>query len=192
MMVPQIMADAEARRVRADYDTGSITAKEAELLLTLAEDISARVVIEVGTFIGVSTKAMAAASTVEAVYTCDASNDCLESDRVICTYPKQTSTEMLHDLINRHVRADLCFFDGVLAVEDGDLLMQVTHHNTVYAFHDYNYGSKIRKGGRLEHNVPRKGIGNYRILCRIIPGNYVMIPPLPDTTLAILKPDNLA
>ena len=42
-----------------------------------ADHMGARVVIEIGTFVGLSTTALASGPTVEAVYTCDASNDCL-------------------------------------------------------------------------------------------------------------------
>lgn len=188
--IQAMAAAAEQRRVRADYDTGSITEHEAFCLLSLAQYLSARVVIEVGTFVGLSTVALASASTVEAVYTCDASNDCLPATDVIHTYPKHNSTEMLSDLIGRRVRADLCFIDGVLAVPaDVVLLSGLTHRETVFAFHDYNYGSKIRKGGKLEHNIPRKGIGNVQALQPHLP-NHVLIEPQPETTLALLMPES--
>lgn len=185
--VKSILPEAEDRRIRADYDTGSITEDEAVRLLALAQWITARVILEVGTFIGVSTVALSRAHGVEAVYTCDASNDCLPSAGVIHTYPKRNSTTMLRDLIKRQVRADLCFFDGVLMPPDPELLLRVTHRQTVYAFHDYNFGPKIRKGGVLE-TVPRKGIGNVRALQPLLP-RYALIEPPPDTTLALLVPE---
>lgn len=179
--------EAVKRRADADYDTGSITVFEAYTLVILAEYLDARVVVEVGTFIGMSTTALAYASAVEAIYTCDASNDCLPAKGKIHTYPKQSSTEMLRDLVQRAVKADLCFFDGSLVPADADLLLRVTHPETVYAFHDYNYGPKIRKGGVLE-TMPRKGIGNVRALFPRLSG-YVLIEPQPDTTLALLVPE---
>jgi len=186
MFILNLVAKAEARRSAADYDTGSITASEAYALWFLADLHHARVVIEVGTFIGLSTTALAA-SYAEAVYTCDVSNDCLPSTDKIHTYPKQTSTAMLLDLFSKGVLADFCFFDGVLSQEDADLLRHVTHPETVYAFHDYNYGPKIRKGGKHEI-MPRKGIGNVQLLQPRLP-KYRLIEPFEGSTLALLVPE---
>lgn len=187
--VRQLVAEAELRRGAATYDTGSIAESEALLLMALAERLRARVVLEVGTFIGTSTTAMAAASTVEAVYTCDVSNDCLPSSVAIRTYPKQTSTTMLRDLVKRGVQADLCFFDGVLNDVDVALLMRVTHPETVYAVHDYTYGPKIRtKRGVVTHEImPRKGIGNIRLLQPLLSAHR-LVEPMTDTTIAVLVP----
>jgi hypothetical protein len=190
-LVHQMATDAEARRARADYDTGSVSEDEAYALMVLAEHVMARVVIEVGTFIGTSTTVLSAASTVTALYTCDASNDCLPSDRIIHTYPKQTSIRMLWDLVGKGIVADLCFFDGVLCERDCDLLAKVTHPRTVYAFHDYNYGPKIRqkKGGTTYlETMPRKGIGNVQLLAPRLP-QHRLIEPLEGTTLALLVPE---
>lgn len=188
--VRMLAEDAEDRRPLADYDTGSISDDEACYLIKLSDRIGARVVIEVGTFIGLSTTALAAAATNCAVYTCDASNDCLPSEGRIHTYPKQTSTQMLRDLIQREVRADLCFFDGVLSAEDVALLARVTHDRTVYAFHDYNFGPKIRnkQGRTYMETMPRKGIGNVNLLRPTLP-NHLLVEPLDGTTLALLVPE---
>jgi hypothetical protein len=184
----RILAEAESRRWRCDYNTGSIAEFEAYLLRALAERLKARVMIDVGTFIGASACALASASTVQAVYTCDISNDCLGSSDVITTYPRVSSTMMLRDLATRGVRADLCFFDGVLSDEDVDLLTKATTPHVVFAVHDYNYGPKIRKHGF--ETVPRKGIGNIRALQRRWP-SHVVVKPLPDSLVALLMPESL-
>lgn len=186
-LIQGMAANAEKRRQCADYDTGSVTEYEALCLLMLAHYLQAKTIIEVGTFVGMSTVALAHPPCVTAVYTCDISNNCLPATKVIRTYPKQSSTDMLRDVVRREVRADLCFFDGVLNPGDVDLLQQVTHPETVYAFHDYNYGPKIRKGGKLEI-MPRKGIGNVQLLMPVLHG-YVLIEPQPETTLALLVPE---
>lgn len=155
--------------------------------MMLAARIGAKTVIEVGTFIGLSTTAMSYAICVEKVYTCDASNDCLSQTGIVRTYPKQTSIKMLSDLAKRKVVADLCFFDGTLCEHDANLLALVTHDRTVYAFHDYNYGPKIRKGGTLE-TMPRKGIGNARLLQPNLP-KHRLIEPFEGSTLALLVPE---
>jgi hypothetical protein len=189
----RIAREADQRRARADYDTGSVTVYEAYLLRALAEYLVASVVIEVGTFIGTSTLALASAESVEAVYTCDISNDCLDATDVIRTFPKQSSTDMLTRLVQKGVRADLCFFDGVLRNEDVALLAEVAHSATVFATHDYNYGPKIRVKNGVEYleTVPRKGIGNVRLLQQRWP-SHLVIEPLPETTLALLVPRFMA
>lgn len=184
--VRRLWSDADARRVSADYNTGSITELEAGLLWSMADALNARCVIEVGTFIGASTCALAAAACVQKVYTCDASNDCLPATDTIVTFPKQTSTAMLRRLCKLGVSADLCFFDGVLTPEDVALLSQVCRPDTVFTVHDYNYGPKIRKHG-LE-TMPRKGIGNIGLLRKLWP-LHQLVPPMPETTLAALVPE---
>lgn len=185
--VARIAAEAEPRRARADYNTGSILEEEAYLLCALAHVTKARQVIEVGTFIGTSTLALALGADVQTVFTCDSSNDCLPPSAKVRTYPKTVSTEMLRDLRTRGVLADLCFFDGALSQDDAEILQQVTYPGTVYAFHDYNYGPKIRKHG-LE-TVPRKGIGNVNLLRRWLP-SHVLAEPKPGTSLALLVPEH--
>lgn len=183
--ITRIAIEAEARRSRSTYNTGSILESEAYSLFALAEYVEAHTVIEVGTFIGTSTCALAAASTVTAVYTCDVSNDCLDATDIITPFPKQTSTQMLQALQARGVEADLCFFDGVLTPEDIPLLASVCKPAPVFAVHDYNYGPKIRTWG-LE-TMPRKGIGNMNLLRPQWPA-HVVVDPLGDETLALLVP----
>ncbi len=186
--VHRVVTEAEPRHALADYDTGSILESEAYLLRALAEFLKARVVIDVGTFIGTSAGALASASTVRDVYTCDISNDCLPSAGAIETFPKTSSTVMLAELARRGIRADLCFFDGVLRDEDVRLLAYVTAPGVVFAVHDYNYGPKIRKSGALE-TVPRKGIGNIRAL-QTVWKSYIVMDPLPETTVALFVPES--
>jgi hypothetical protein len=189
--VRRIAAEAEGRRKFADYDTGSISEYDGYLLRALAEFVKAEIVVDVGTFIGTSAYVLASAPTVGAVYTCDASNDCLpDFPNKIHTFPKTNSLDMFREMRMPRptVVADLCFFDGVLRDEDIDLLAEVTTPAPVFAVHDYNYGPKIRKYG-LE-TVPRKGIGNIRLLKRRWP-TYAVVEPLPDTTVALFVPASL-
>ncbi len=190
--VQRLMVEAELRRAAATYNTGSIDETESMLLWSLAEFLRAAAVIEVGTFIGTSTMALSSAPTVEAIYTCDVSNDCLRSGGAIHAYPKQTSTQMLRDLLARGVTADLCFFDGALSDTDVDLLARLTTPTTVYTVHDYNYGPKIRrKRGVVTHEImPRKGIGNMNLLRAGLP-QHAFIPPMDGTTIAALLPECL-
>ena len=169
--------------------TGSITPAAAYCLRAICEYVQARVVIEIGTFIGTSALAMAAAPRVEAIYTCDASNDCLAADAKVRTFPKQTSTQMLERLRTLGVRADLCFFDGVVSATDAILLRDLTHPWTVYVFDDYEYGPKLRKGVWM--TVPRKGIGNVALMHPQLPHHRLVKPGVPETMLAVLVPEGL-
>jgi hypothetical protein len=187
--IETIASEAENRRALAGYNTGSILQSEAYQLCALATAISARVVIEVGTFIGTSTLALAMGLSVKALYTCDGSNDCLPATEVVRTYPHTSSTHMFKDLKSKGVKADLGFFDGVLRPVDMALLQAITHDETVFATHDYNYGPKIRAGG-VHEIMPRKGIGNINLLRPLFP-RHVLVEPQPETTLAVLVPESL-
>lgn len=181
-----IASDADARRSKADYNTGSITEHEGYLLWALVESLQSRVIVEVGTFIGTSTLCLAGPKAVEHVYTCDASNDCLLPDDVVTVFPKTSSRQMFKVLAKQGVKADLVFLDGVVPADELDLLASVCAPDVVFALHDYNYGPKIRKGGAVA-TVPRKGIGNANLLRHRWP-SYRVWEPLDGTTLAVLAP----
>jgi len=191
--VSELAAEASQRRSKADYNTGSIAWMEAYQLCALATHIGAKVVIEVGTFVGTSTYALALAECVEDVYTCDASNDCCPSTDRVHTHPFTASQDMLIGLLKKRVSADLCFFDGHLSNEDVNALRVLTHDRTVFAFHDYNYGPKIRRrkdGTTYQETLPRKGIGNVDLLKPHLP-HHVLIEPLPDNVLALMVPESM-
>lgn len=180
-----ITKTARALRKRATYKTGTIIELEAYLLRAIVERLQARVVVEVGTYIGTSTRAMASGSTVSKVYTCDFSNDCLPSDAVIHTFPKVSSTDMLRHLAKKGVRADFCFFDGVLSEDDVSLLLKVTHEQTVLSVHDYTYGAKRSKKEIDYKFVARKGVQNTQLIASAFP-THRLVPPMPGTTLAVM------
>ena len=191
--VSELAAEASQRRSKADYNTGSIAWMEAYQLCALANHLQARTVIEVGTFIGTSTHALALGSAVEAVYTCDSSNDCCPATDVIHPHPFTASGDMWQRLRKKGVSADLCFFDGHLSEADAEALKGLTHPSTVFAFHDYNYGPKIRRrkdGTTYHETLPRKGIGNVDLLKPHLP-HHVLIEPLPDNVLALMVPESM-
>ncbi len=190
-LVRELAVTAEVRRAKADYNTGSILEEEAYRLLMVVKHLQAKVVIEVGTFVGLSTTAMALARCVKELYSCDASNDCLPSDRVIHTFPKQTSTQMFQALIKHGVTADLVFLDGTLNHVDAQTLKMLIHAGTVIAVHDYNYGPKIRtkRGQVVQEIVARKGVGNVRLLKPYLT-HHVLVEPQDGTTLALLVPES--
>jgi hypothetical protein len=191
--VSELAAEASQRRSKADYNTGSIAWMEAYQLCALANYLKARVVFEVGTFIGISTHALALAECVHDVYTCDSSNDCCPATDKIRPHPFTGSIDMLNGLRKKGIKADLCFFDGHLKRVDADALPGLTHSGTVFAFHDYNHGPKIRlrpNGSTYTETLPRKGIGNVELLKPWL-SHHVLIEPLKGNVLALLVPESM-
>jgi len=166
---------AEPRRARARYNTGSVGLETAILLRGLVHHYKPTTVIEVGTFIGTSTEALAASGAT--VYTCDSDNDCLPASDRIVVHPQTPSTAMFERLAAAGVVADLVFLDGRLRPGDLPLLERVTHQRTVYAFDDYT-GTE-------------KGAVNVRMLVSQLP-SHLLIEPEPSfagrSTLAALVP----
>lgn len=168
-----LMAAAEQRRARAKFNTGSITLTAALALRGLSMWANPSTIVEVGTFIGVSTAALLAPQ----IYTCDISNDCLPSAPGLKTYPYTKSTAMFRNLVKRGVVADLFFFDGLLSQEDVPLILSLSAPGAVYVFDDFN--------GQF------KGVQNVAKLRPVVPA-HVLIPAsgpvAADTTLAVLAP----
>ena len=149
-------AIADARRPLARFNTGSISLETGLLLRALGDWKKPRVVVEVGTFIGKSTVALAAAA--ERLYTCDKDNDCLPATERIVTHPYTTSTAMLRRLAGDGVKADLFFLDGRLTDEDVALVRELSRPDTVFAFDDFHAGGKGEANVRkLGPHLPRHG-----------------------------------
>lgn len=172
--VMAIAREAESRRAKAGYNTGTVPIETALLLRLMCAWYRPKVVVEVGTFIGTSTLALQAS---EHLYTCDRDNDCLPStDRITC-HPGQTSSAMLQALCERGVKVDLFFFDGRLQPGDVNRVMQLSHARTVYAFDDF-----IGK---------EKGVINLGKMATMLPNHVIAEPYVAfkdRTTLAALVP----
>jgi hypothetical protein len=173
--INQIIKEAEPRRNVAKFNTGSISVTTAQALRALTKWITPDTIIEVGTFIGVSTLSMRA----NEIYTCDWSNDCLPSSMYntvnVRVHPKMESTKMLRRLAASGDRAGMFFFDGLLAKEDPPLVLELSKPKALYVFDDYE--------GEY------KGVQNARKLQPLLP-HHVLIeragPIAQDTTLAAL------
>jgi hypothetical protein len=106
-------AACELTRAQMDYKTGSIPFATAVLLYAAIRNIRPTTVFEIGTFIGKSALAMAAAADrneeVAEIYTCDGSNDfhvpALTQTR-ITGFPKATSTAALRELVQSGKKID--------------------------------------------------------------------------------------
>lgn len=161
---------------------GTMSEASCACLFALTNSLLPRVVVEIGTFIGTSTRVLGIGA--EHVYTCDDRHDLLKGWPHITTYPHTVSTVMLTDLVRRGVVAELFFFDGRIQDEDVPLIRQLSAERAVYAFDDY------------EGN--EKGVVNVRKLRPHLPG-YVLVEP-PDqvlglasrTTIALLVPKDMA
>lgn len=182
------MAWCESLRPKAVYNTGSITEAAVVYLRSLCEMYEPRTIVEVGTFIGTSTTAMAACRTVQAVYTCDKDNDCLPSEGKIHCFPKQTSTQMLATLTGHHGMSaidpvDFFFFDGRIQAQDLALILRLSKPSTIYVFDDF------------EHE--EKGVLNVRLLAPYLKHCALVPPPVnvaglqTRTTIACLVPKDM-
>jgi hypothetical protein len=128
-------------RAEADYNTGSISLAAASSLYHLVRHFRPKRIIEVGTFIGKSTIAMAVALEDQKVpgeiFTCDGSNDIKlpwEGGTRIHQFPKTTSGEMFQRI---EAPCDMVFLDGRLKKQDLELLDPLITEDTVFVLDDF-------------------------------------------------------
>jgi predicted O-methyltransferase YrrM len=141
------MAELDALRGKAEYNTGSISTATQWALFSVAHALSPAVVAEVGTFIGKSTLSIAMGMDAAHVgsgeiHTCDMSNSMtlptLTSTRVV-QYPATGSTEMFTDLAADGFtnRVDFVHLDGRLQKSDLELLATLASPDLVLALDDF-------------------------------------------------------
>lgn len=133
-------------RDKAQYKTGSISTAAQWALYSLAYQWQPQCVLEVGTYIGKSTIAMALGSDAARVdceiHTCDASNT---FDLPICSktrviqYPGSPSTQMLTEMIEDGLagKVHLMHIDGRLGKEDIGLMSQLAAPDAIIALDDF-------------------------------------------------------
>ena len=137
--------EQERLRLNASIDTGSVNLAAAWSLFCTTAAARPRVVVEVGTYIGRSTKAMALAmdfnSTLNAmIFTCDASNELEiipEGATRIAQFKRVGSTDMLRALVSEKIQTELVFLDGRISDADALLLSQLATPNTLYLLDDF-------------------------------------------------------
>jgi len=150
-----IKASAEQRRALADYNTGSVPLAAGVILRALVEWFQPAYVVEIGTFVGMSTLCLRGTDPARQVFSCDKSNDCFqvgENRRYAAKAPpglhlfaKTGSTRMLRELAATNALdglIDLFFFDGRIQDPDLELIGQLAHRDTIYAFDDYHGNEK--------------------------------------------------
>ena len=126
----------------ADYKTGSISNASAIILYYLTIFFKPQNILEIGTFIGKSTIAMAKGMDDKKVKnpylcTCDGSNDIdlpWKGRTKIKQYKKVISTEMLKQ---ESKLFDFLFFDGRLMPDDLSYIENLSHKNTLVILDDF-------------------------------------------------------
>jgi predicted O-methyltransferase YrrM len=137
--IEKIIWEQQRLRVDADYNTGSVPYDDAVELYKLAKFFQPKVIAEVGTFIGVSTRAMRLGASSADIYTCDVSNRIQvdSSDTKLHQYPKTSSTDMFKDMAEKKVGVDLLYLDGRLQQDDFQYFPKIIHDQTVFVFDDF-------------------------------------------------------
>jgi predicted O-methyltransferase YrrM len=137
--IEKIVEDQQALRSQAEYKTGSVPVDDAFELYKVVKFFQPKVIAEVGTFIGVSTRVMAEFVDGVMVYTCDVSNNITVSsdDIFISQFPKTPSHEMFKFLADKERKVDLVYLDGRLSDRDIEPLSKIIHDDTVFVFDDF-------------------------------------------------------
>ena len=137
--IERIVEEQQKLRSDADYNTGSVPYDDAVELYKLAKFFQPKVIAEVGTFIGVSTRTMRLGVSSADIYTCDVSNRIQvdPKDTKIFQYPKMSSTSMFQHLAEEKIAVDLIYFDGRVQAEDFDYFSSIIHDQTVFVFDDF-------------------------------------------------------
>lgn len=163
------MASLEALRKTADYNTGSISAASAWALYSLVGYFGPQRILEIGTFIGKSTLAMALAADdfgiSTEIHTCDMSNSIelpAHAKTRIIQYQKHTSTQMLEKLIaaNSGGKFEMLYLDGRLQNEDFPFLEKLCSPRVIVVCDDFEGHEKgvanlinARNGGLLPQHI---------------------------------------
>lgn len=146
----RVNEELENLRGQADYNTGTLSMSASWCTFAIGEYFRPQTVIEVGTFIGRSTVAMAWGMKPHhhdgVIHTCDGSNDIeiptllppiWRGNTDIKQYPKTMARDMFTRLRDEGVRADLAYLDGRLAPDEVALLKQVTTPGAVIVLDDF-------------------------------------------------------
>lgn len=153
------LAELEALREKADYNTGSIHIGAAWCLYSLVRHFQITRAIEVGTFIGKSTVAMASAMDDGGhpgeIFTCDMSNafDLTWTGQTrITQFKGASSTAMLQQLDGAF---DFAFLDGRLQNDDLGRLDQLLAPDAIVALDDFEGMEKGVANLSLLRRMPR-------------------------------------
>ena len=161
--ISEIVSTQQSLRIRAEYNTGSVSYDDAVDLYKIVKFFKPENIAEVGTFIGVSTRTMELAASHAHIFTCDMSNDINLGLVQVTQYPKKPSHEMFEDLAKQGEKIDLVYLDGRLSEKDIPHLMSVIHDKTVFVLDDFEGTEKgvanaiVLEGGNSLLVYPRNG-----------------------------------
>lgn len=136
----------DALREKAQYKTGSIGTATQWSLYALSYLWRPEVVVEIGTYIGKSTIAMAlgadAAAVKAEIHTCDMSNTFdlpVVSKSSVVQYPGTSSTQMLTELLEDgyNGRVQMFHVDGRLSKEDILLMVNLASPDALIVLDDF-------------------------------------------------------
>jgi len=138
-VIEKIVEEQQKLRSDADYNTGSLPYDDAVELYKLVKFFQPKVIAEVGTFIGISTRSMRLGKSSADIYTCDVSNriQVSDNDTKLHQYPKTSSTDMFKDLAEKKVNVDLIYLDGRLQQDDFQYFPKIIHDQTIFVFDDF-------------------------------------------------------
>lgn len=155
--IEKIVEEQQALREQADYNTGSLPAEDAFELYKIVRFFRPKIIVEVGTFIGVSTRTMREAVSSASIYTCDHSNDIQVSpkDTKLYQYPNISSSVMFADLATKETKADLIYLDGRLTPQDFEPLGKIITENTVFILDDFEGVEKGVANAMMLENAGR-------------------------------------
>lgn len=183
VIVPQLaahFADLEKNRSQMNYNTGSISLAAGIFLFMAANTLKPKIIVEVGTFLGKSTTALAMGAgwndtTERVIHTCDKDNPCLLPELIgnvrIQPNSGRTSSEMFRQLVQEGIKTDFLSLDGRLLPEDIPLVRDMCHEETVILLDDFE---------GIE-----KGVVNYQLLTTLMP-QYLFLPPVWDVRFRAL------
>jgi len=186
----------EALREKADYNTGSVSVSAAWCLYSLVRHFRLGRAIEVGTFIGKSTVAMAAAMDDGGhpgeVFTCDMSNSLdlpWSGQTKIIQFKGASSTTMLQQLDGAF---DLAFFDGRIQPQEVARLEQLLSPDAIIALDDFEGVEKgvanlslLRQSPRFKNHaliypcprplLERRGFSSHSLTAVLMPASRFQI-----------------
>lgn len=190
------LAGLESLRETADYNTGSVSISAAWCLYSLVRHFRLTRALEVGTFIGKTTFAMAAAMDDGGhpgeVFTCDMSNslDLPWTGRTqITQFKGQSSAAMLEKLDGVF---DLALLDGRIQPAELPRLEQLLSPDAIIALDDFEGAEKgvanlsvLRKSPRFRGHaliypcprplLERRGFSSYSLLAALVPASRFQI-----------------
>ena len=161
---------------QADYKTGSISPIDAGELNAIVRYFGPATVVEVGTYIGNSTRAIVSGMSGGVIYTCDAANDIKLPPiygATIEQFPKTASTKMFEALVTRKIQPDLFYIDGRLADEDAGLMAKL-NPGSIVVLDDFE--------------GVEKGVVNAGLLLSNAFSNHLLVYPRSGGKTAILMP----